>query len=147
MDIGIQRRQEKEGAQNGLSFRNPGHRFHVDGMDGEKKGDDGGFIRSAGHPQQEKKQKQRIQNMDRQIHHEVVAGLQTEKLAVDHVGNPGERVPVGYAREGKSPPEVWQSQSCVDMGVFSDIFVIVKIEELVMSDLGIGKKGDRRDCA
>jgi hypothetical protein len=81
--------------------------------------------------------------MDRQIHQEMVTGLKTEQLAVDHMGNPGERVPVRHAGKGKSPPQVWQIQPAVDMSVFSDIFVVVKIEELMMSDLCIRKKCDR----
>jgi hypothetical protein len=71
------------------------------------------------------------------------ARIKAVNLAVQHVGNPGQRMPVGRMDVGKSPDDSLGSQTQGNLGVFEDIFVIVKINELIMTCL---PENDPYDC-
>ena len=83
--------------------------------------------------------------MEGHIDHVMRAWRKSEKPAIQHMGNPGQRVPVANAREAKGPPDGLDCQPVLDMAVFSDIFVIVKIEKLMMPDIAVGKKDDQNN--
>ena len=83
--------------------------------------------------------------MEGQIDHVMRARRKTEKPVIQHMGNPGQRMPVANARKAKRPPNGLKVQPVLDMAVFSNIFVIVKIEKLMMPDIAVGKKDDQNN--
>ena len=49
----------------------------------------------ARHPPQHHKQQQRIRGVEEHIGQVMVAGVQAPELTVQHVGEPGQRMPIG----------------------------------------------------
>ena len=65
----------------------------------------------------------------------MAAGLQAIKLAVEHVREPGERVPVAGVVRSEGPGDSLAGQPPIDMRVFTDVFVVVEVDELVAGRL------------
>ena len=61
--------------------------------------------------------------------------VQTVKLAVQHVRQPGQRMPVGRIGVGESPAYRRSGQTTLDLGVACDVAIVVEGEE-VESDRG-----------
>jgi hypothetical protein len=72
------------------------------------------------------------------------ARRRTEKLTIQHVGNPGEW-PVCKARESKGPPDTLKGHSLLNLFMFSDQGNVVIIEKLMMVNISIGKKNDQNN--
>src|ERR1035437_7914236 len=63
---------------------------------------------------------------------EVMApGPQTEELAVQDMRQPGQRMPVGGVCAVKSPADALPRQAALDVTVFSDVKVVIIINEAV----------------
>jgi hypothetical protein len=73
----------------------------------------------------------------------VANGIFAIKLPVDHVGDPGERVPVGGVEGVEGPTDALRVYTLMDRGVIDDIDVVVVDEEIVRAHSAIGKDGDR----
>ena len=68
--------------------------------------------------------------MEQHISQMMSAGFEPEKLAVQHVGNRGQRIPVPDLAMGKSVGHPGEGQALGDFRILKDINVIVVIDEL-----------------
>ena len=63
--------------------------------------------------------------------------IQAKDLAVQHVGKPCERMPVGGVKCRECPRDSRQRQSLVHDRVFTDIAIVIQDDELVAHHLGV----------
>ena len=70
--------------------------------------------------------------MDGQIHQQMRDRFNTKKLAVHHVGDPCQRMPVRNICEAKSPLYVLQNKPVFNVAICCYIYVIVKIKKLMV---------------
>jgi len=73
----------------------------------------------------------------------VSACIQAEELAVHHVGDPGDRVPVGLAIRDyriEGPQEILGSKTILHMGIVKYIDIIVEMDELMALHLPVDCK-------
>ncbi len=75
--------------------------------------------------------------MKRDIDQVLRRGIQAKQLAVRHVREPRERMPVGRVEGGKSPGDIAELQSCADMNVLRDVLGVIEVKEFVMPDAAI----------
>jgi hypothetical protein len=68
--------------------------------------------------------------MDEEIGQMVAAGFKPVEPAIDHMGDPGEGVPVGRMIFRKSPENVFKRHPGCHMGIVTDIFAVVEIDEI-----------------
>lgn len=61
------------------------------------------------------------------------AAARAEKTAIDHVGNPRERKPIGGIRRAEGPSDIRQIHAGHDMRVIGVIRVVI-IQKLEMTD-------------
>lgn len=63
---------------------------------------------------------------------EVMApGIETEHVGIDHVGDPGERVPVEVIVGEESPLEAGSGEAAIDVAVEEDVEIVVEVNEAV----------------
>ena len=75
----------------------------------------------------------------------VPCGVQPEELDVQHVGHPGQGMPVaGIADGGESPTQVFNGQAVQHVAVFGNVNVIVEIDEVAQGNLPEGAGDDDR---
>ena len=101
--VGQQGQHPEEGAEHVLALRHPGHRLHVQRVDGEERGHQGArpqAAREEGQGQEEQRDVGRVQRHARRV---MARGVEAEELDVEHVRHPGERVPVGRLHRGEGP--------------------------------------------
>src|SRR5689334_21896556 len=75
-----------------------------------------------------KKQENRIGSMQQNIRKVVACGIQVVNLAVQHVGQPRQRMPVACVKSER-PNEAFGAETISYMQVFRDILLIVIIEK------------------
>src|SRR5450432_3353484 len=74
----------------------------------------------------------------------MAGGVQMENLAIESVGNPGQRVPVHRIRTAECPGDRVPTQSRLNVKIVGDVLIIVKIEELKMRNRII--ESQRQHC-
>ncbi len=57
----------------------------------------------------------------------VAGGVESEDLAIEHVREPGEGVPVASMKRGEGPTETVESESTPDKRVFRDVVRVVVV--------------------
>ena len=78
------------------------------------------------HPVKQPEQQQGIENMEEQIGDVLRSSVHSVKLHVEHVRQPGYRMPVGCIRRRQSPPSALPCQAPGNMEVLRDILRIVQ---------------------
>ena len=73
----------------------------------------------------------------------VTARIQTVKITVDHVGYPGDRVPVALMVCRKGPDNIIYGQPFNYPGIFINISAVVEIYKMIVADLKIYGKGEK----
>ena len=74
---------------------------------------------------------------------EVMPGwIQPKELAIQHVRNPGHRVPVTGMAGGKGPSERRPGQACLDVRIFCDIGLVIVIQECMIKSRRKDSKSD-----
>ncbi len=137
-----QRQEVEQGAQHVLALRHPRHRLHVRRVQGEQRRDEPAQAGAPGQPPQQGEQQQRVEQVQRQAAQVVAARPQPEQLHVQHVGPPGEGVPVAGMAGGERPAHRLRRQPLLDVRVFGDVQVVVVVDELVAGDRRVHR--DRR---
>ena len=90
---------------------------------------------------QDQEQQDRRGRMEQDVGQMVSAGPETVDLAVEHVGEPGQRVPIaGMVVEG--PRDPLEAQAARDLGVLVDVLIVIEVDELVPNCLG----ENEQDC-
>jgi hypothetical protein len=64
------------------------------------------------------------------------AGVDAKQLAIQHVGEPRERMPIGLLERRKCPAEIDQAKAGINVEVSDNILAVVEAEELVVYDSG-----------
>ena len=67
------------------------------------------------------------------------AGIETKHLSVEHVRQPGKRVPVRGVKGCKSPQDPLDRETGGNYRVLIYVDVIVKIDEIMVDDLPINR--------
>ena len=98
----------------------------------------------AGDLIQEQKKKNCVgdveQNADEMVHRGVLA----EELAIEHVREPGERVPIAGVASGEGPFDVFPFQAALNVRVGGDVIRIVVIDKVVAKSVEVNREGDKR---
>jgi len=70
------------------------------------------------------------------------AGIQSVKLAVQHVRQPCQRVPIAGISGCQCPGDALERQSVLNMAIFVDVGIVIKIHKIMISCLPInGERG------
>ena len=122
----------EKGAEHILSFGHPGHRFHVQGVQGEQSRHHGTAPETTGHPCQGRQQQQGIGDVQKKIRQVKSTRIQAEEFIVEQNGQPGQRRPVKRIAGGvgKGPDERVPVESLLHVTVFGDIEWIVEIDKV-----------------
>ena len=62
----------------------------------------------------------------------VPAGIKAEELAIRHVRQPGQRVPIARITDVESPAAGFEGQPRVDVGIADDVLVVIIIDKIAM---------------
>lgn len=101
-------------------------------MKRKKRRDESAAPRCPGHALQQQKQNDRAQGVNGHIHHVRAAGAKTKNLAVKHVRQPRQRMPVDGITNGcESPRNVRRRKTVTDVDVLGHIFFVVEPDEAV----------------
>ena len=86
--------------------------------------------------------------MECHIREVVGAACESEQFAIQHVGKPGERNPVGVVRRGEGPDHAMPRQTGAHLWILGDVLGIVVVYEVMASDLSIYRQdGEKQQDA
>src|SRR5438105_14252278 len=86
----------------------------------------------------EKKEKEQcISDMEDHIHEQVAACVQTEDLTVNHVSNPGDRMPVGSMKGRECPDQAVEGNAGVNHVIVANVDIVVQADKLVIDHLDV----------
>ena len=142
-------RQEKERcAEQVLAFGDPGDGIDLEGVEGEGSGEEGAFPKGAGEPAEREEYQAAIQGVDEQVDEVMAGGAESEQLAINHVGHPGQRMPVGVVavQTAEGPRDAVPGEAGLDVRVGDNVTVVVVVDEVVPDD-GPEREQGRRDQA
>ena len=83
------------------------------------------------HPPQHEEKQDRCCRVEEDIGEVMAAGIQPVKLAVEHVGEPGQRMPVADVAISKRPLNSPPTQALADLGIVVHISRIIVVDKLV----------------
>jgi len=104
-------------------------------MDGKQGGDQGAGPEAPGHLAKDQEQENRRRAVKQNAGQMMPTRVQTVELAIQHVGECGERMPVGLMRVGEGPGDAGAGETAFGHRVLVNIDVIVEIDELVLEGL------------
>ena len=140
--IGQEGEQKKEGAEDVLSFGDPGDGFDVEWMPGEEGGDKRAAPAGAGHVEQDEKEQRGICGMEEEAGEVVSAGGGAVELPIEGMGEPGEGVPIAGVERAERPDHEWKGEPLVDGGVVEDVLRVIEVDE---GRAGDGPEEQHRD--
>ena len=112
-------------------------------MNGKHRRDKRTAPKRAGHLPQNQKKRDDRRGVEEDIGEVMSAGIQSVKLAVQHVGKPSQWMPVGRVKAGEGPGDSLEGQTLRNHRILKHIFIVVVENELVMQRLAENDKGDR----
>ena len=115
-DISPEGQHEEQSAEHVLAFRHPRHRFHPQRMNRKHRRHKRAAPQEPRHPPQHQEKQDRRRRVEQDVGEMMAAGLQSVKLAVQHVGNPGQRMPVGGMDVGERPDDPLKRQTPATSG-------------------------------
>ena len=130
--IGPEGQEEEQPAQDVLALRDPGHRFHVQGMELEERGHERAPEERARHPQEQAEEEERVDDVKHRARQMVRAGVEAEELDVEHVREPRQGMPVPGVSGGQRPRYGSSVQPARHCGVLADVLGVVEVHELVV---------------
>src|SRR5580765_5677384 len=84
--------------------------------------------------------------MNQRVDQQMAACVRAKKLAIDHVRNPSERMPVCRMKRGERPGESRERNTAIHHWVFLDICGVIKGDELMPDHLRINPKRHYRQA-
>lgn len=81
--------------------------------------------------------------MNQRVDQQVAAGVRAKKLAIDHVRNPSERMPVCRMKRGERPGEPRKRNTAIHDWIFLDIHGVIERDELMPDHLYINSECNR----
>lgn len=118
----------------------------MDRVEGKKRSDKGAAPQSACHAQEREEKDESVRQVNQQTGEMMGAGMKTEKLAVQHVRQPGQGVPVADLVETKRPEEVLDGQAFLNVWIRGDVEIVVEIYEFMALHLPIGKERQKEEA-
>lgn len=106
-------------------------------MQGEERGYKPALPDLAGQPEEKNKEEDGGEGMNPDVREVMALGIKAIQLHVRHVGEPGDRVPVGGMHRGEGPANVRRCQTGCNMGVFRNVTAVVIIYKVMGSHLPI----------
>src|SRR5437868_15289683 len=83
----------------------------------------------AGGSQQQPEQQSNVQGVQQNADKMMAHGIQAEQLAIEHVGDPSERVPIGNIKSSESPTEVFERQAGLNVRIEGDVRIAIVVNE------------------
>jgi len=124
--VAQQRDQRKKSAQHVLALGDPRDGFDVHRMPREQRGDECGRPQFAGQPQQQREQQRHVCRVKQGVDEVRPGGIQAEHAAVNHVREPGERMPVAGGHRGESPFHAGPRHAVLHDGLVGNVKAVVK---------------------
>ena len=106
-------------------------------VDGEERRDERAPPGGAGHGGEDQEQERRVRRVQRRVDEVVRARVEPEELDVEHMREPGDRVPVGHLQRRERPADPSPGQATPHHGVVGHVPVVVEEEEVVTGHLGV----------
>src|ERR1700719_3292715 len=104
-------------------------------MNSEKRRHEHAAPERARHLPEDEEKENRVRRVEQHIGEVMPARAEAVELAVQHVGKPGERVPVRRVRLGERPDNSFARQPAKDLRILIHIRAVIEIDELVMNRL------------
>jgi len=114
----------------------------MEGMKCEEGGNKTAPPDGSGHSGQNQETEQRVGQVQENIGQMMSFGVETEKLAVDHMRQPGQGVPVGCSGSSEGPDDAIQGQTGLHVMVVRNVYVVIEANKIVLSHLPKNRKGD-----
>ena len=131
----------EKGAQHPFPVCHPCDGLHVQRVQGEEGGDEGAAPEMTCHFFQGEKEQQSAGDVEKNIGEMGARRVQPIDLAVDHMRQPGQRVPVAHVIERKRPNEAFGRQALFDRGITRDIEWVVEVDEFEVLNLPVNQEG------
>ena len=141
--IGRQCGHPEERGQDVFALRDPRHRFDVQRVQGKHGRHKGTAPDRRRHARQQQEQHHRAQRVNHHVDDVMSSGGHAKQGHVQHVGEPGQWMPVRRVPGGEGPPDTVQRQSALHVRVFGDVGGIVELDEAELVDRKI--RGARHD--
>src|SRR6476646_9812865 len=90
--------------------------------------------------QQKPEEKQRVCRMNQRVNQEMATRNHAEELAIDHMCDPCEWMPVPRVKSGKRPAESRERDAAVHHRVLLDIPIVIESDEVMPYQLRIDPK-------
>src|SRR5215468_7866914 len=90
--------------------------------------------------QQKQEDKQRVCRMNQCVNEQMATRKHTEELAIDHMCDPSEWVPVPLVKSGKRPGESRARDAAIHHRVVLDIPIVIESQEVMPDDLRVNPK-------
>ena len=74
-------------------------------------------------------------------------GIQAEQLAIEHVGDPSERVPVGNIESSERPTNVLKRQAGLNVRIEGDVRIVIVVNESIAGGGIVERQGGFGDHA
>jgi hypothetical protein len=107
----------------------------MEGMNGEDSRYKGALPEALGHPMKNEEEQQGVCYVKEKVYQMLRAWPQSKQLAVQHVRDPGQGMPVACMEGCKSPGNVPRRQTHLYVTVFRYVFVVIKIDKIVIPHL------------
>ena len=105
--IAQKREQGEERAQHIFAFGNPRDGFHMQRMPGKQRGDKRGRPQRARQAPEQRQQQNHVGGVKQDVDDVMCAGVETEQFAIQHVRQPGQRMPIAGVAAAERPPQSW----------------------------------------
>jgi len=104
-------------------------------MKGKQGGDKSTSPNGPGHLFQGNEQEQTIGEMKEQVAEVMSHGIEVVELAVKHMGQPSERVPVGCMGGGKGPNKTLAGKPSLNVRIFANVLCVVEMDKVMICHL------------
>ena len=138
-----EREQEEKGAQHILPFRHPRYRLHMQRVPGKQRRDTNAPPHCPRHPAQYQKEQEAVGGVQEHIGQMMASGSQAIELTIQHMGEPGHRVPIAGRRASEGPLHPGPGQSRLNVRVFRDIHLVIVSQEFVSERRREDHQGDQ----
>src|ERR1700757_1437544 len=135
--VSDERQQAEKCGQRILAFSRPCDRFHVQRMQRKKRRDQRARPAGVCCSQQKPEEKQRVCRMNQRVNEQMATRNPAEELAIDHMCDPCEWMPVPRVKGGKRPAESRERNTAIHHWIFLDISGVIERDEAMPDHLRI----------
>src|SRR5207245_7374768 len=147
-NVYAKRQQEEHTAEHIFALRNPRDRFHMQRMNRKERGnkstwpDTASPARTTRHLAKHEKEQDDSNHVQHNIGEMMSAGIEPKELAIEHVGDRRQRMPVSRVAMRERRNNSGQREAAGYDRVFIDVNVIVEINEFMVQRLVENKPSD-----